>query len=1124
MKNFAQIILKPENNRVKLRWSYKKKFYSTQTDFYIKGNGNKLPKSNKVLTSAILKTEEEERKLIKKKCIDENVNEVENKPSSRINELNIQMLSDNLHGQIFKDGNLSSSDNNILIKNSKKLLKQHGLWTNDIKLLEDVELDLPPLKGKNIEEHFWILGEEQSKPYRNLLLNFISKKLPKSPDKWLCQKGWTKYEKGKEPVQVQFPDEDALIVDVEVCVSVGNLPTLATAVSENAWYGWVNSDLAEGIDSLPTQFYTAEKLIPLGDKNKTKPAIVVGHNVSYDRSKIKEQYSFESNAVRFLDTMAIHTCIGGINKNQTKDLNETSIFNDSSEVFCLISLRDMYKLYCGQEISKTERDVFVKGSILDIKNDFENLMSYCSKDTIATFEILQKIFPIFLNRFPHPVTLAGMLEMSVAFLPVTSNWKKFILEADQTYEDLKNEMSLILSRKSDLACRLFHNDEFKKDLWLWDENWSIQNLKLTKKKVPNNNETNVKVTAKEDALNEKFQYLFDLGKILPKNKPFLPGYPMWYRKLCEKTDSNVHLTTSMLVTPKLLNLTWENFPLYHSKKHGWGILVADIFAENVNTLLPFEKLKEITLKSFDIPLDFYKTDNLNYKNCETKNKLVPPFYYKGNGIWCNHKMDDCCYFFKLPHKDGPLKNVGNPLSLNFTKIMASNFLCGSDGTAKKVIDISTKITYWRNNRDRIKNQMVVWMNENESNYPDLLNEDTSVGIIIPMVVVAGTVTRRAVERTWLTASKVSENRIGSELRALVQAPSGYHIVGADVDSQELWIAALLGDSTYAKVHGCTPLGWMTLQGTKSNESDMHSRTAKAIGISRDHAKILNYARIYGAGVKFAQKLLQQFNPLLNESDALKKATKIYQYTKGVKRFTVRPEISKFFQERFGCLEVNDMATAYQITKILNKKFGEIFSGSHWTRGTESHMFNKLEKIASALEPKTPFLSCRLSTALEPHYLNDDYHLNTRINWVVQSGAVDFLHLMLVCMRWLTNGHARYCFSFHDEIRYLFPSEQKYSGALAVHLTNLFVRSFCCHRLGIYDLPQSVAFFSSVEVDTILRKEAKDDCITPSNPHGMEKGYGIPPGESLNIYETIKKSGGSLSVFFKKSGRVETFKC
>ena len=45
------------------------------------------------------------------------------------------------------------------------------------------------------------------------------------------------------------------------------------------------------------------------------------------------------------------------------------------------------------------------------------------------------------------------------------------------------------------------------------------------------------------------------------------------------------------------------------------------------------------------------------------------------------------------------------------------------------------------------------------------------------------------------------DRIGSELKSLVRAPPGYFLVGADVDSQELWIASILGDAQFAKVHG-----------------------------------------------------------------------------------------------------------------------------------------------------------------------------------------------------------------------------------------------------------------------------------------------------------------------------------
>ena len=48
---------------------------------------------------------------------------------------------------------------------------------------------------------------------------------------------------------------------------------------------------------------------------------------------------------------------------------------------------------------------------------------------------------------------------------------------------------------------------------------------------------------------------------------------------------------------------------------------------------------------------------------------------------------------------------------------------------------------------------------------------------------------------------MQDNRVGSELKSLVRAPSGYQLVGADVDSQELWIASVIGDAHFAGIHG-----------------------------------------------------------------------------------------------------------------------------------------------------------------------------------------------------------------------------------------------------------------------------------------------------------------------------------
>lgn len=84
--------------------------------------------------------------------------------------------------------------------------------------------------------------------------------------------------------------------------------------------------------------------------------------------------------------------------------------------------------------------------------------------------------------------------------------------------------------------------------------------------------------------------------------------------------------------------------------------------------------------------------------------------------------------------------------------------------------------------------------------------------------------------------------------------------------------------------GCTAFGWMTLQGKKSQGTDLHSRTADTVGISREHAKVFNYGRIYGAGQPFAERLLMQFNHRLDQAEAASKAKQMYALTKGTRRY------------------------------------------------------------------------------------------------------------------------------------------------------------------------------------------------------------------------------------------------
>jgi len=146
-------------------------------------------------------------------------------------------------------------------------------------------------------------------------------------------------------------------------------------------------------------------------------------------------------------------------------------------------------------------------------------------------------------------------------------------------------------------------------------------------------------------------------------------------------------------------------------------------------------------------------------------------------------------------------------------------------------------------------------------------------------------------------------------------------------------------------------------------------------------------------------------------------------------------------------------------------------------------------------------------------------MTSRVNWVVQSSGVDYLHMLLVSMKWLISQHeclkvplysvfsrkgfqsnkqgARFSISIHDEVRYMCREDQTMQVAFALQVSNLLTRAMFAYQLGIHDLPQSVAFFSGVDIDTVIRKEVNLDCVTPSSPNA------IPSGKTLDITAILK---------------------
>src|SRR5712672_559944 len=111
-------------------------------------------------------------------------------------------------------------------------------------------------------------------------------------------------------------------------------------------------------------------------------------------------------------------------------------------------------------------------------------------------------------------------------------------------------------------------------------------------------------------------------------------WPKWYWELATpKKDlppGTIDVTPRTRIAPLLLRLSWQGWPLFHSREHGW------VYRVSPGT----------TYTTRQTPLDFHHPADEALQAMALHEGFV---------------------FHKLPHKDGETANVGSPLAKTFVK-------------------------------------------------------------------------------------------------------------------------------------------------------------------------------------------------------------------------------------------------------------------------------------------------------------------------------------------------------------------------------------------------------------------------------------------------------------------------
>jgi DNA polymerase gamma 1 len=310
--------------------------------------------------------------------------------------------------------------------------------------------------------------------------------------------------------------------------------------------------------------------------------------------------------------------------------------------------------------------------------------------------------------------------------------------------------------------------------------------------------------------------------------------------------------------------------------------------------------------------------------------------------------------------------------------------------------------------------------------------------------------------------------VGANVRALFKPPRGMRFITADFDSQELLLAAELGDAileAYKRVgyRGSTPFSISCHIGEKENKTTPHWLLSLSAQIDYTLAKNIGYAVIYGQSVNGSVDYFLMANKDMSQSEALERATTTHNKQKGVR----------------------DRA-----------------SGLYYN-GAASPTYNNLNRLVASPDPRSLLSHQQMSKALSQ--AKGDF-VTTKQNWFIQE-AGSSMRDRLVVYSWYFmqryNISGRLVMTVHDEALHCVVEHQAELMAYILQLSHLYITAWKTDRLNLDILPAGQSYFSSVEVDTRWRKSVTaNPPSTPDMPDTVwEPGYSLNPSRLTALIES-----------------------
>lgn len=330
-------------------------------------------------------------------------------------------------------------------------------------------------------------------------------------------------------------------------------------------------------------------------------------------------------------------------------------------------------------------------------------------------------------------------------------------------------------------------------------------------------------------------------------------------------------------------------------------------------------------------------------------------------------------------------------------------------------------------------------------------------VFLPLLSVNGTITGRCADRLTQVLPNPKPKRLGTGTKSLIEAPEGYVILGGDISSQELCIAAWLGDLEAPRNYrglsrpflGSCPLSVAVMTGTSSTKTDVHSVMAAEQGMERDEVKPEVYGAIYGQAVKGCTEYLMKTKPSWSEAKCKEKAT------------------------------------------VFTNKFVGTRDGYVYKDGLASECFNHINRrIATDPKMVTPVFECVASTSLTS--AKRDFK-TTKVNRIVQASGSDWRDSLVVMTKYFYDYYqvrGRLMLTIHDEIRTLVHQDDVKQASYCLMLAHVYTTALFIDQLGLDLVPASKAWFEELDCTKHLSKAWDKPGKCPEYPEGLPTGYRV----------------------------------